>query len=48
MAAPSLLHVTQVAPYRTGPAGVHGVLGQSTTRARRTGRSRRTRVPGGR
>jgi len=31
MAEPSLLHVTQVAPYRTGPAGVHGVLGQSAT-----------------
>jgi type 1 glutamine amidotransferase len=24
-----LLYVTQVAPYRDGPAGVHGVLGQS-------------------
>ena len=29
MAAPTLLHVTQVAPYRDGPAGVHGVLDQS-------------------
>jgi uncharacterized protein len=28
---PSLLYVTQVAPYRDGPAGVHGVLGQSAT-----------------
>jgi type 1 glutamine amidotransferase len=25
----TLLFVTQVAPYRTGPAGVHGVLGQA-------------------
>ena len=31
MAAPTLLHVTQVAPYRDGPAGVHGVLDQSAT-----------------
>jgi uncharacterized protein len=29
MASPSLLYVTQVAPYRDGPAGVHGVLDQS-------------------
>jgi type 1 glutamine amidotransferase len=29
MVAPSLLYVTQVAPYRDGPAGVHGVLDQS-------------------
>jgi hypothetical protein len=29
MASPGLLHVTQVAPYRDGPAGVHGVLDQS-------------------
>ena len=29
MAGPTLLHVTQVAPYRDGPAGVHGVLDQS-------------------
>src|SRR5271155_2890087 len=29
MAPPSLLYVTQVAPYRDGPAGVHGVLDQS-------------------
>jgi type 1 glutamine amidotransferase len=28
---PSLLYVTQVAPYRDGPAGVHGVLDQSET-----------------
>jgi type 1 glutamine amidotransferase len=27
----SLVYVTQVAPYGNGPAGVHGVLGQSTT-----------------
>jgi type 1 glutamine amidotransferase len=27
----SLLFVTQVAPYRDGPAGVHGVLDQATT-----------------
>src|SRR4051794_25690395 len=27
----SLLYVTQVAPYRDGLAGVHGVLGQSAT-----------------
>jgi type 1 glutamine amidotransferase len=26
-----LVYVTQVAPYRDGPAGVHGVLDQSTT-----------------
>ena len=26
-----VLFVTQVAPYRDGPAGVHGVLGQATT-----------------
>ena len=31
MPAPSLLYVTQVAPYRDGPAGVHGVLDQSAT-----------------
>jgi len=31
MATPTLLHVTQVAPYRDGPAGVHGVLDQSAT-----------------
>ncbi len=31
MAAPSLLYVTQVFPYREGPAGVHGVLDQSAT-----------------
>ncbi len=31
MATPSLLYVTQVAPYRHGPAGVHGVLDQSAT-----------------
>jgi uncharacterized protein len=29
--AAHLLYVTQVAPYRDGPAGVHGVLGQSVT-----------------
>ncbi|HUI48858.1 MAG TPA: ThuA domain-containing protein, partial [Acidimicrobiia bacterium] len=28
--AESLLFVTQVAPYRDGPAGVHGVLDQAT------------------
>ena len=28
---PSLLYVTQVAPYGHGPAGVHGVLDQSAT-----------------
>jgi uncharacterized protein len=27
----SLLYITQVAPYRDGPAGVHGVLDQSAT-----------------
>lgn len=26
-----MIYVTQVAPYRDGPAGVHGVLGQSVT-----------------
>jgi type 1 glutamine amidotransferase len=31
VAAPSLLYVTQVAPYGDGPAGVHGVLDQSAT-----------------
>lgn len=31
MAGPTLLYVTQVAPYRDGPAGVHGVLDQSST-----------------
>jgi type 1 glutamine amidotransferase len=31
MVEPSLLYVTQVAPYRDGPAGVHGVLDQSAT-----------------
>ena len=31
MATGSLIYVTQVAPYRDGPAGVHGVLGQSAT-----------------
>jgi len=29
--APQLLYVTQVAPYRDGPAGAHGVLDQSAT-----------------
>jgi type 1 glutamine amidotransferase len=29
--APSLLFVTHVAPYRDGPAGVHGVLDQAAT-----------------
>ena len=31
MADPTLLYVTQVAPYEGGPAGVHGVLDQSAT-----------------
>jgi type 1 glutamine amidotransferase len=31
MEAPILIYVTQVAPYRDGPAGVHGVLDQSAT-----------------
>jgi type 1 glutamine amidotransferase len=31
VADPTLLYVTQVAPYRDGPAGVHGVLEQSAT-----------------
>jgi hypothetical protein len=31
MGTPSLLFVTQVSPYRDGPAGVHGVLDQSAT-----------------
>ena len=31
MASDTLLYVTQVAPYHDGPAGVHGVLGQSAT-----------------
>jgi type 1 glutamine amidotransferase len=31
MVEPALLYVTQVAPYRDGPAGVHGVLDQSAT-----------------
>ncbi|MGD0882173.1 MAG: ThuA domain-containing protein [Acidimicrobiales bacterium] len=31
MVSPTLVHVTQVAPYRDGPAGVHGVLDQSAT-----------------
>ncbi len=31
MVTQSLLYVTQVAPYRDGPAGVHGVLDQSAT-----------------
>jgi type 1 glutamine amidotransferase len=31
MAAPRLFFVTHVAPYRDGPAGVHGVLGQAAT-----------------
>ncbi len=31
MAASTLLYVTQVAPYQDGPAGVHGVLDQSST-----------------
>jgi type 1 glutamine amidotransferase len=30
VARPTLLYVTQVAPYRHGPAGVHGVLDQSS------------------
>ena len=31
MVADELVYVTQVAPYRDGPAGVHGVLDQSAT-----------------
>jgi len=31
MVAPELVYVTQVAPYRDGPAGAHGVLDQSAT-----------------
>jgi type 1 glutamine amidotransferase len=31
VATSTLLYVTQVAPYRDGPAGVHGVLDQSST-----------------
>jgi uncharacterized protein len=31
MVTPTLLYVTQVAPYHDGPAGVHGVLDQSAT-----------------
>ena len=31
MPAAPMIYVTQVAPYRDGPAGVHGVLGQSAT-----------------
>jgi type 1 glutamine amidotransferase len=31
MTAPKLVYVTQVAPYVGGPAGVHGVLDQSST-----------------
>lgn len=31
MPGASLLYITQVAPYRDGPAGVHGVLDQSAT-----------------
>ncbi len=31
MPQPTLLYVTQVAPYLDGPAGVHGVLDQSAT-----------------
>jgi hypothetical protein len=31
MADPTLLYITQVAPYVGGPAGVHGVLDQSAT-----------------
>ena len=31
MSDPALLYVTQVAPYRDGPAGIHGVLDQSAT-----------------
>lgn len=31
MADETMLVVTQVAPYRDGPAGVHGVLGQAAT-----------------
>jgi type 1 glutamine amidotransferase len=31
MTTPSMLYVTQVSPYRDGPAGVHGVLQQSAT-----------------
>jgi type 1 glutamine amidotransferase len=31
MAGDGMVYVTQVAPYRDGPAGVHGVLGQSVT-----------------
>ncbi len=31
MTTPTLLYVTQVAPYVGGPAGVHGVLDQSAT-----------------
>jgi type 1 glutamine amidotransferase len=31
MGTPELVYVTQVAPYRDGPAGAHGVLDQSAT-----------------
>ncbi|HEX4862942.1 MAG TPA: ThuA domain-containing protein, partial [Acidimicrobiales bacterium] len=31
MARDTMIYVTQVAPYEDGPAGVHGVLGQSST-----------------
>jgi uncharacterized protein len=31
MSGGALIYVTQVAPYRDGPAGVHGVLAQSVT-----------------
>jgi len=31
VAVPTMLYVTQVAPYADGPAGVHGVLDQSAT-----------------
>ncbi len=47
MAGPTLLYVTQVAPYVSGPAGVHGVLDQSATAMAQLAESGRPRVPPG-
>ena len=42
-----LLYVTQVAPYRDGPAGVHGVLDQSATAVAELAEAGRTGLPAG-
>ena len=47
MVASELLYVTQVAPYRDGPAGVHGVLDQSATAMAELAEAGRPGLPAG-